>query len=315
MSAPISSRIERLEAWRRRGQMLDVAGNQIFVVDTGPRDSNSGDTPSGNPALRDQPPWLILHGFPTASYDFHRVIDHLSATRRVVVHDHLGFGFSAKPTDAAYSLFEQTDLALGVWRALGIEHGHVLAHDYGTSIATELAARVNRQVVPFGMDSLTLSNGSVLIDLARLRPAQRLLRSRLLGPLFARAMTGARAQRALSRLWFDPSRADAQDLEAMWQCIANAEGHKRMPTIIQYLDERRRFRGRWLEALHHLARPAHILWGRDDPVAVPAIAERLAAAMPAARLSWIEGSGHYPMLETPDVWAERALQFVEDLEA
>lgn len=288
-----------LGAWRRRGRDLEIDGRAVFTVDLGPRDTV---------------PWLILHGFPTSSFDFHRVVDRLAADRRVVLHDHLGFGFSDKPADAEYSLFEQADLALGVWRALGIDGGHVLAHDYGTSVATELVARVNGGGVKpaIAIDSLTLSNGSVLIELAKLRPAQRLLKSRVLGPLFARAMTGPRAKRALARLWCDPAKADPHDLEAMWRSIRRADGHLRMPKIIAYLDERRRFRRRWLDALRAFEGPAHILWGRRDPVAVPLIAERLAEAMPDARLTWLEGSGHYPMLETPESWADAARDFLSE---
>lgn len=291
----MSAYVPSLERWQRRGRLIDVFDRRVFVVDLGPRAAE---------------PWLVLHGFPTSCFDFHRVAEALAAGRRLVLHDHLGFGFSDKPADAAYSLFEQADLALGVWQALGIEGGHLLAHDYGTSVATELVARSVRGLSPVELRSLTLSNGSVLIDLAHLRPAQRLLRSRLLGPLFARLMTGDRAKRALARLWHDASQADAEDLEGMWQVIRRDDGHLLMPRIIGYLEERRRFRGRWLDALGAFGRPAHILWGRSDPVAVPAIAERLARAMPGATMTWLEASGHYPMLETPAAWADAANRFL-----
>jgi len=289
-----------LEAWRHRGACADIFGHQVFYLDVGPRGGM---------------PLLLLHGFPTSSFDFHAVLDGLAADRRVIVHDHIGFGLSQKPKEYSYSLFEQADIALGLWRSLGITGGHLLAHDYGTSIATELAARQVRGLLPITIDSMTLSNGSVRLELAHLRPAQRLLRRPWLGPCFARLLTAGRVRRALCRLWADPSRVDRQELDALWWGIRYREGHLRAPQVIRYLEERVRFHHRWLDALGQLEIPVHILWGRRDPVAVPAIAERLRADARVASLTWIEDAGHYPMLETPVAWRRAALGQITAFEA
>jgi pimeloyl-ACP methyl ester carboxylesterase len=82
-----------------------------------------------------------------------------------------------------------------------------------------------------------------------------------------------------------------------------------LPAISSYLDERTRFRERWIGALRKLDLPAHVLWGRRDPVAIPAIAEALAETIPGARLTWLDELGHYPMLENPTRWAENVLSF------
>ncbi len=47
-----------------------------------------------------------------------------------------------------------------------------------------------------------------------------------------------------------------------------------------------------------------MVWGSDDPIAVPAMADRLAAARPEARIVHLGGIGHYPMLEAPDRFLE-----------
>ena len=56
-------------------------------------------------------PLLILHGFPTSSFDFHRVVDRLATDRRVLLFDMLGYGLSDKP-DRAYSFGLQADIAM-----------------------------------------------------------------------------------------------------------------------------------------------------------------------------------------------------------
>lgn len=283
-------------AWRARGREIEVDGRGVFVVDCGPPDA---------------PPILVLHGFPSSSSDFHRVVDRLAKGYRMVLHDHLGFGLSEKPESYSYSLLEQADVALGVWRRLGIDHGHLLAHDYGTSVATELVARRERGLLPLDLSSLTLCNGSVLIELARLRLSQRIARSRLLGPAFGRLIFAAYFKRVMRRLWGDPQRAVEADLDAIWQGIVHADGKLRMHAISSYIGERYRFRERWVGALGRFDRPALVLWARLDPVAVPEIGQGLAATIPGARLEWLEGLGHYPMLEDPQAWTDPLLSFLD----
>ena len=91
MSAPV-------DAWRSRGRHHELLGEQIFVVEV----------PATGPVAA--PPLLVLHGFPTSSFDFHGVVDALATDRRVVLFDMLGYGLSAKP-DRPYRLVDQADLA------------------------------------------------------------------------------------------------------------------------------------------------------------------------------------------------------------
>lgn len=289
-----------LDAWSSRGSFHSVFDRQIFAVDEGDRDAE---------------PLLVLHGFPTSSLDFHRCFERLTRRYRVVAHDHPGFGLSAKPPWYSYSLMEQADAALGLWRQLGIRSGHLLGHDYGTSVATELLARRERGLLPIQLESVTLTNGSVHIELTRLRLSQRIARSRFLGPLFGRLVFRAYFKNVMRRLWARPADARDADLEAMWQGIRRHRGQLRTHQISSYLAERTRFRHRWIGALCALDLPAHVLWGREDPVAVAAIARKLAEEIPRAELTWLDGVGHYPMLEAPERWSDAVLGFLERVRA
>ena len=93
--------------------------------------------------------------------------------------------------------------------------------------------------------------------------------------------------------------------------MAEAGGRARLPALAGYMNERTRFRERWIGALTALELPAHVLWGRRDPVARPAIAEQLAREIPRNELTWLDELGHYPMLESPRRWAEPALAFID----
>lgn len=279
-----------IHPWLRQGRLLKIAGHEIFVREEG-----------------EGPTLTLLHGFPTSSLDFHRVWPQLTRHHRVIVHDHLGFGLSSKPSTYSYSLVEQADMALMVWRKLGVESTHLVAHDYGTSVATELVARHVRGLLPVGLDSLTLSNGSVRLDLAHLTPLQKILRSPLAGPWLAAIAPWQVFRRALRNTFAQPDRADEDDLRTHWQLLQDHGGLKCLPAISYYLRERELFRSRWLDSLPLFDRPAHLVWGRQDPIAVEAIAEVIRAQVPGASLTWLEGVGHYPMLEAPEEWAQAVL--------
>ena len=75
----------------------------------------------------------------------------------------------------------------------------------------------------------------------------------------------------------------------------------------RYIDERRHHEGRFTPPVADHPSQLTVVWGVDDPIAVPAMADRLAAARPDARVSRLDGVGHYPMVEAPDRFASAAL--------
>jgi pimeloyl-ACP methyl ester carboxylesterase len=272
-----------VEEWRRRGRVVPTRDGPVWAVDVPGRDAAAT-------------PVLVLHGFPSSAFDFADAIDLVAAHRRVVAFDFPGFGLSCKPRDHVYSLFEQTDVALEVARAVGLERAHLWAHDMGTSVATELLARRERGLCPLDIASLTLMNGSVHVEMAHLTLGQKLLRSPLAG-VFARLSTrrtfGAQLRRTFGR---PPGRAT---VDAMWDLLSRDDGTLRLPASIGYVEERKRFRRRWIGALERCDVPLLVAWGRRDPVAIMAIAEKVAAGTPGARFETWDDLGHWPQVEAP----------------
>ncbi len=294
-----------LETWRRRGRDVTTRDGRVFVVDVPARPTPPGDA-------GERAPLVILHGFPTASWDFADVIERLSSAsgRRIVTFDFLGYGFSEKPRDHAYSLFQQADLALEVLRDCGITRAHLLAHDMGTSVATELCARRERGLLPFELASLVLTNGSVHIELAQLTLGQRILRTPL-GPVFARLNNRKSFGAQISKLYV--RRPSEAELDAMWTLVSREGGAALLPALIGYVSERWRFRRRWIGALERLDVPTLIAWGERDPVAVLAIATALAREIPGAKLETWSDLAHWPMVEDPVRFASTVGRFLDGL--
>lgn len=289
------------DAWSAQGKMHTVHGRRYFVVDTDPD------------ASKDRPTLVMLHGYPTSSRDFHCVLPDLAARFRVVVHDHLGFGLSDKPRDFSYACLEQTDCAIMLWRHLNIESAHVVAHDYGTSIATELLARHSCGFRPIRIESITLSNGSVHIEMARLRFIQKLLRNPTVGPVVAKLTSQRVFNRNMRKLWHDPTLLSDAELDTMWELLIRDDGRTALPKITRYLDDRVRYWHRWVGALQQSDLPLHFLWGADDPITGRAVANVHHAEAPGSRLTLLDEVGHYPMLESPQRWTDALLSHLREL--
>lgn len=279
------------DEWRQRGQMRRVGQHELFYVDTG----------------GDKPALLILHGYPTSSYDYWRALPILAEHYRVIVHDHLGFGFSDKPRDYSYSLVDQADYAIALWRDLGVTEADVLGHDYGSSVATELLARRNFGSEPIKLRSLTLCNGSMHIELANLRVMQRLLKAPGIGPVVARLASEPLFHRNIRRIFADPSFLDAEELNAMWSQLIAGAGRDVLPVITRYIDERYRLWHRWIGALRETDLPIHIVWARQDPVAVEKMAHVLHDEIANSDLQLLDGVGHFPMIEAAERWSAAVL--------
>ena len=273
----------RVEAWRARGRLVRALGLDIFTVDLN--------------AAAGGIPVVLLHGFPTSSYDWRSVAEALARTRRVITFDFPGYGLSPKPPDFSYSLHEQADVVELVLRELGVREAHVIAHDMGTSVSCELAARRLSGLLHFQLRTLTLMNGSVHIELAHLTPSQKLLRRPTLGPLFARAARYTTFRAQMRKILGRPEAISDEELQDLFDLLKHGDGNLRLPRVISYIDERHRFRRRWIGALRALDVPLLVLWGDQDPVAVMPIAQRLQRETVGAELRRLDGLGHYPQLE------------------
>jgi pimeloyl-ACP methyl ester carboxylesterase len=278
--------------WRDGGSWLTTPAGKVFVRSA---DGNG-------------PTVLLLHGYPSSSYDYRDVVAHL-AGRAWLTLDFLGFGLSDKPRPHRYSLLEQADIVQAVVAAEAPGPVVLVAHDMGTSVTTELLARDLEGALPFDLQRVVLSNGSVILSRASLRPVQKLLRGPL-GPLAARLSSGGRFAREFGRLFSANHPLTTQEADAQWALIATNDGHRIAHLLISYLDERERYADRWHGAVRDWPKPLSFLWALDDPVATTNVLDGLRELRPAADVVELPGVGHYPQVEVPEVFTRAALSLL-----
>ncbi|HEY5934203.1 MAG TPA: alpha/beta hydrolase [Kofleriaceae bacterium] len=263
------------DEWRARGDTFEWRGHRIFY-----RVEGTGE------------PVLAIHGFPTASWDYWPIWPALVAKYRVLTLDMIGFGFSAKPRDFAYSIFAQADLYEALLAREGVTRYRLLAHDYGLTVAQELLAREAPIV------ACCLLNGGAFPETHRAALVQKLLASRL-GPLVAKLSSYRTFARTMRGIWGERPLPESE-LRGMWQLVTASDGMAVMPKLIGYMAERRRHRERWVGALCKTRVPVRLIDGLVDPISGAHMVARYRELVPNPDIVELPGVGHYPQLEAPD---------------
>ena len=286
--------------WEDVGTYRVLAGERVFTIDA----------PSIGP--EDHAPLLILHGFPTSSFDYTAVLDGLRARRRVLLLDLLGYGLSAKP-DRPYSMALQADLAAAYVAELGVARVALLTHDMGDTVGGELLARRAEGSWPVEVTQRVVTNGSIYIAQAHLTNGQQML----LGlpdeelpagiPIDAASLTQSLRETFSARTPLVPPGWTEDPVPASAAQIVHNDGHRMLPRLIRYIEERRANERRFTGAIETDPSPLHIVWGLDDPIAVPSMVETLLAARPDATATRLDGVGHYPMVEAPQRFLDAVL--------
>lgn len=270
------------EQWQKSGKWFSYGNHAIFS-----RMAGQGD------AL------VLLHGFPTASWDWSRLWPLLeNRPFQLLTLDMLGFGFSDKPLNYRYSIEDQADLQQGWIEALGLKQVHLLAHDYGCSVVQELLAREQEGLLRFRIDSVVFLNGALFPEVHRPLLIQKLL-SGPLGGLVSRGLTRRTFDRNFCRLFSGQRCPSQKELDNFWQLLTYNNGRGILHRLIQYMEERRCHRNRWVNALVNADQPMRLISGTADPVSGVAMAMRYRELVPSADVVSLRGVGHYPHYECP----------------
>jgi pimeloyl-ACP methyl ester carboxylesterase len=292
--------IDSGSAWEAIGTYRTLCGERVFTLDA----------PSIGTERHE--PLLILHGFPSSSYDYAAVLDGLRSGRRVLLLDMLGYGLSAKP-DRSYTMALQADVAAAFVAALGIGRLALLTHDMGDTVGGELLARRAEGTWTVEVTRRVVTNGSIYIDQAHLTNGQQFLLGlpdEVLAP--GSPLDAASLARSL-RDTFSPSTPavppgwDADPLPEAAAQIVHDDGQLLLPRLIRYIEERRSNERRFTGAIERDPSPLHVVWGVDDPIAVPSMVDSLLAARPDATAERLDGVGHYPMMEAPQRFLDAVL--------
>ena len=81
--------------------------------------------------------------------------------------------------------------------------------------------------------------------------------------------------------------------------------------LIRYMDERKQYAKRWGGALLNSPIPLRLIDGVEDPISGGHLSDYYEANMPKPDSVRLEGIGHYPQLEAPELVLKHYFDFVE----
>ncbi|RON19621.1 alpha/beta fold hydrolase [Pseudomonas frederiksbergensis] len=280
--------------WRKRGQTFVFRGQTIRYWAAGQGE-----------------PLLLIHGFPTASWDWHYLWQPLAQRYRVIACDMLGFGDSAKPVNHDYSLLEQADLQQALLAHLNVDQPvHVLAHDYGDSVAQELLAR--HYEARADIASCVFLNGGLFPETHRPVLMQKLLLSPL-GWMIGRAFTRDALVKSFQQVFGPQTRPTESELDDFWSLVDSNHGQRIMHKLISYIPQRRVQRERWVSAMQRGEVPLRVIDGEVDPVSGAHMVARYRQLIPDSDTVLLPEIGHYPQIEAPAQVLNYYLEFRDRL--
>jgi pimeloyl-ACP methyl ester carboxylesterase len=248
--------------------------------------------------LGEGPPMTLLHGFPSSSHDWARIVAPLAERHALLLADFLGFGASDKPAEHDYSLHEQADLVEALWAHEDVGSTVLVAHDYAVSVAQELLARRAEGTLAVELVAVHLLNGGLYPDLHRPEPIQTALLDPDQGPRISAQLTEDHLVAALR-----PTFAEGFDVTAgsaeIWRSMSHDSGQLIAHRLIRYMSDRVLHAERWVTALETTDVPLAFVWGMLDPVSGAHLAERIRERRPDAPFTALEDVGHWPPLEAP----------------
>lgn len=273
---------------------LDLDGVRLHFIDEGPRTAD---------------PVLCVHGNPTWSFIWRRLIRELSPQRRVLALDHIGCGFSDKPQEYPYRLEQHVANLRRFIESLGLRNITLVGHDWGGCIglgaATELPDCFARFVL--------LNTGAFRSRQIPLRIA--VCRIPLLGPLVLRGLNAfSRAALRMAVARRPLPEATKRGLLAPYDSWANRVAVSRFVQDIPLHPSHPSY-AKLTEIETGLAqfrdRPMLLVWGAKDWCFTLDFHDEFRRRFPQAESHVIADAGHYVFEDSPDEVANTVREFLD----
>jgi haloalkane dehalogenase len=262
---------------------LEWDGLRTHYVDEGPKDA---------------PVALLLHGEPTWSYLYRKMIPPLlAAGYRCVAPDHIGFGRSDKVLDDRWYIIDRhIERLAGLIERLDLNNITVFVQDWGGPIGL-----INAVASPERFSRLAILNTWLHHNGCEYGPGIRAWREAATNRHWLAWMrhdlpVGAIVRRSCVRPVADVAALEAA-YEAPYQGSVKAKaGARRFPWCIPFAEPEAGAAERQaqaFDALKNWSKPVNVIFGADDPIFTPAWGEKWAGMIPGATFDTVDRAGHF----------------------
>jgi haloalkane dehalogenase len=248
---------------------------------------------------------LLLHGEPTWSYLYRKVIPQLTPVARVVAPDYFGFGRSDKPVERGWYTYDRHYASVERFvEQLGLQRLTVVVHDWGGPIGLRLAVARPERVARLVILNTGIGAGGA--------PSETWLRFRELVRSVGTELRPGRLVQFSCVTELPDEVVAAYDApfpvpESMTGVLMFPElvpTERDHPSAAAMLAVR--------EALRAWEKPALVLWSDSDPIFSPSAAERFVELIPGATLGeLVTGAGHFLQEDAGDLVGQRVAAWLK----
>lgn len=283
-------------------RFVEIDGLRLFYRETGPKD-----------AL----PLLLLHGFPSASHQYRRLMDALGTRYHLIAPDYPGFGHSDAPTASRaggtfrYSFDRLTDFIERFCEALGLERFAMYVFDFGGPVGLRLATRH-----PDWIAAIIVQNANAYVEglsaaareFISLRPEQDGAEAQILS-IMTEAFTREQYVGGTRR-----PELVAPDGWTLDQHFLDRPGRKAIQVEIAFdYHSNVALYPQWQAYLRKHQPPMLIAWGSNDPFFTADGARAYLRDVPNAQLHLFE-TGHFALEDTLPEIAPLIATFLSQIE-
>ena len=230
-------------------------------------------------------PIVLLYGLFGSVRNFNKLVCHLKKDHRVIVPQ-----FPFYDLGCSVDVHRLTDFVGEVVDELELDKFHLLGNSMGGHIALLYALRH-----PERLSSLILSGSSGLYENG-------------MGDTYPRRRDYNYIKAKTELTFYDPQTASEELVNEIYETVNSRKALQILSLAKSTIQTNLR------EHLPSIKNNCCIIWGRNDVVTPPEIAEQFHELIPGSRLYWIEECGHVPMMEKPEEFNGVLDGFLESLQ-
>lgn len=258
-------------------------------------------------------PIILVHGFPTTSYLYHRMMPLLAEHFAVYAVDLLGYGTSVVRPDVPIHIEAQAGM-LGEFAAeLNLKPFVLIGHQLGGAVCQLVTINNPEWVRCMVWIDTMMDNNFPTFNL------QMLIRmTKLPGSDFVLKRTQLLQSWAYSHVHhgaIDASHLGQDVIDAFLEVpyFHSPEGMERFLRVLNSQDENGRISRRVANGLAEMTTSTLVLWGAQDPIFSHYWPQRLLEEVPGVKaVHYVPNVGHYGPLENPATLTEHICRFVWD---